>query len=79
MRFILSFQTNNKTYFFEHGKKEHYNFIAMISAIMFKMMQLGISKEDLETCINLAEKYNKDMEENHNGFSKNFRMQFKGR
>ena len=67
MRFILSFQTRNRTYIFGHGEKEHYHFIAMISAIMSKLMQLGISKEDLEACISLAEKYNKELEGKHNG------------
>ena len=59
MRFILSFQIKNKTFVFGNGEKHYFDFIAMISATMLKLLQMGISKEDLQICLDIAIKNQK--------------------
>ena len=60
MRFILSFQIKNKIFVFGNSEKHYFDIIAMISATMFKLLQMGISKEDLQICLDIAIKNQKE-------------------
>lgn len=55
MRFIISFQTKKRTFVIGRGEKQYYHFVSMVIAVMYKLLQVGISKEDLQNCIRIAE------------------------
>lgn len=57
MRFLFVISTKNRINILGHEGKDNYRFLAMITAILSKLLKI-VSKEDILKCLEAAEEYN---------------------